>query len=771
MKKFLFIFLFIIGGLSIYGQTKVISGRVIDEQGQAIPYVNVVLLNKADSAFISGTVTGEDGVFRLEASNPSQQMLKYSSVGYAECFSAAQDTSLVLPQAAYAIGEVSVSGARPVYRMQGQNFVTDVSNSLLQNIGTANDVLKQLPGVITTETDGEYEVFGKGAATIYINNKEVRDPTELERLSSEDITSVELINNPGANYDADVRAVLKIKTKRKIEGFASTIRLRGTQNHCFSDMEQVDMSYARNKWTWYANLSHNAPRSQVDGRNKMTFHTADKDYNLTMDMMDWDARSRYATLASGAGFQVNPQNEIGASYTYNYSKVVYKGDDNEVLRTGNEVIDELANYSHSDDKYNQHAVNLYYVGKLGEKLDVNLNADYINRDARSWQRVDESGLNDVRTVTSTNNSLYNLYAAKLELTYPLGPGSLSGGFDFSYMDYDQDYDNEENVLTDAFFHSEERKLAGFLNYSAKTGPLTWSAGLRYEQFRTRYYENSLDEPTVKQTYKELFPTASVSMPIDKVNLSLVYSKRTSRPTFYQLRNGIEYTSRFLYSQGNPYLRPTQIHDLSLNIGYRFLQMTLGYYRTKDQIVSTDEIVEGADPITMLMKNKNVPRFEEISAMLTFQHKIGIWNPTWTAGVYKSFFHLYDFQGNRRNMDNPYGYFAINNMFSLPKGFVLNVDANCITAGNSGEMFMKTTGSVDLALRKSFLDGKLELNLQVNDLFATAERKYIAYSEHIDYDRWNFNDTRMVRLTIVYKFHNYSKKYKGYNSASEEMNRM
>ena len=116
MKKFLFIFLFIIGGLSIYGQTKVISGRVIDEQGQAIPYVNVVLLNKADSAFISGTVTGEDGVFRLEASNPSQQMLKYSSVGYAECFSAAQDTSIVLPQAAYAIGEVSVSGARPVYR-------------------------------------------------------------------------------------------------------------------------------------------------------------------------------------------------------------------------------------------------------------------------------------------------------------------------------------------------------------------------------------------------------------------------------------------------------------------------------------------------------------------------------------------------------------------------------------------------------------------------------------------------------------------------------
>ena len=37
-----------------------ITGRVIDEQSQPIPFVKVVLLNRADSAFIMGTVTKDD---------------------------------------------------------------------------------------------------------------------------------------------------------------------------------------------------------------------------------------------------------------------------------------------------------------------------------------------------------------------------------------------------------------------------------------------------------------------------------------------------------------------------------------------------------------------------------------------------------------------------------------------------------------------------------------------------------------------------------------
>ena len=58
-----------------------ITGRVIDEQSQPMPFVNVVLLNRADSAFIVGVVTKDDGSFIVETDR-NDGLLKVSSVGY-----------------------------------------------------------------------------------------------------------------------------------------------------------------------------------------------------------------------------------------------------------------------------------------------------------------------------------------------------------------------------------------------------------------------------------------------------------------------------------------------------------------------------------------------------------------------------------------------------------------------------------------------------------------------------------------------------------------
>lgn len=48
---------------------------------------------------------------------------------------------------------------------------------VLAEAGSANDVLKMLPGVIQ-KNDG-IEVFGKGAPVIYINGRLVRDNSDL----------------------------------------------------------------------------------------------------------------------------------------------------------------------------------------------------------------------------------------------------------------------------------------------------------------------------------------------------------------------------------------------------------------------------------------------------------------------------------------------------------------------------------------------------------------------------------------------------------------
>ena len=42
-----------------------ITGNVMDEEHQAIEYANVMLLRASDSTFISGTISGKNGEFRL----------------------------------------------------------------------------------------------------------------------------------------------------------------------------------------------------------------------------------------------------------------------------------------------------------------------------------------------------------------------------------------------------------------------------------------------------------------------------------------------------------------------------------------------------------------------------------------------------------------------------------------------------------------------------------------------------------------------------------
>ena len=51
--------------VAIVSAAQDISGRVIDEQAKPMPFANVVLVSRADSAFIAGTMTKDDGTFSI----------------------------------------------------------------------------------------------------------------------------------------------------------------------------------------------------------------------------------------------------------------------------------------------------------------------------------------------------------------------------------------------------------------------------------------------------------------------------------------------------------------------------------------------------------------------------------------------------------------------------------------------------------------------------------------------------------------------------------
>ena len=69
-----------------------VSGKLIDENKQPLPYANVVLLALPDSTFVTGTVTAEDGTFSLNTTTPNQ-LVRISSIGYNTVYKPIQHTS------------------------------------------------------------------------------------------------------------------------------------------------------------------------------------------------------------------------------------------------------------------------------------------------------------------------------------------------------------------------------------------------------------------------------------------------------------------------------------------------------------------------------------------------------------------------------------------------------------------------------------------------------------------------------------------------------
>ena len=186
-----------------------LTGKVIDEKNEPLAYANVILQTE-DSVFLAGTTTDLEGKFELVL-HEKAKYINFSFVGYTSVVKEIIQNNLgeiqLLPDAQL-LGEVVVKGYLPKTQAKGDAMVTTVSGTVLEKAGTAENLLDKIPNV--TAQNGAVTVFGRGTPEIYINGRKVRNQQELDQLSSDNIKSVEVVSNPGARYDASVKAVNEI---------------------------------------------------------------------------------------------------------------------------------------------------------------------------------------------------------------------------------------------------------------------------------------------------------------------------------------------------------------------------------------------------------------------------------------------------------------------------------------------------------------------------------------------------------------------------------
>lgn len=755
-------------------------GRVVDAQGQPVAFANVVALNPADSAVVAATLTRDDGQWQFADSVKTLSLLRVSAVGYESLYYKSsvpmeQLTLTLRSLDARQLGEASVVYKRPVSKLENGALVTSVDNTVLSKAGTAEDLLQQVPGLMkSADKDGSIEVVGRGKPLVYINGRQMRDDSELKQLRSEDIKSVEVVNNPGAQYDASVNAVVRIRTKRrKGEGIGVNFSNDFFQGKYADERSRLNLSMRKNAFDLNLQGGYNYNRGYWKSGSDQTVQTPEGLWSMPFNNENfWKMHKADGVME----FNVTHSDKHSAGVRYSLHKAFPNQSNGLVesyIRKNGEDFDQLTNRLREDsDNDLTHSVNAYYNGHWG-KSEFRIDADFYASGSHEESIYDEMSQTQTSrqfpTVSDTRN---RLFSAKVQYDYPWLKGKFSIGSQYVQTNRHDNYYIAATLpgISPSASQLMERTAAGFIAYSttiARRYQLT--AGLRYEHLQLDYYLSRQHIDEQSPVYNNLFPSFSLAGMIGKAQLMLSYTSKTTRPGYGQLSSNVSYGNRYLLQSGNPNLKPTILHSINFTAVWKWLQATMNFDRSRDGILYWGESLPEKPEVTKItFINRNC---SQLQATLTLSHQIKFWRPMLTAYVSKNFCNLRLEDGTRLHM-NPILSLHTSHSFTLPKGFGFTATYSMTTRGSyQNVQLLRMNHYLETYLTKSLLHDALSINIGGSDLLKQNISSVRMNLQNGNIVQTGSGDTRVFYIKLNYKFNSMRNRYKGESTVDEVIQRL
>lgn len=762
-------------------------GKVVDESGEPVAYANVVVLSKADSTVACGTVTGEDGSFNI-ITGETDGIMMVAMMGYRTAYLPPMDGATITLKADSAMLEgAAVSAVMPKTKLTGEGLQTSVRGSVLENAGTAMDVLAKTPGIIKGQNG--LEVIGKGSPLVYINGRRVTDSSELDRLQSNEIQSIEVIANPGAQYDATVKSVVRIRTiRRQGDGFGFNLYAQDAQSLRWDKGNDPFGSFNVNYRTGGVdifggvNYARNTSRQQSE-LEKKTFGTGFLLENKGDLLNEYFGQTLYGN--AGVNWQMADNHflggkvEWGRTLEYSVRTVV-----NDNVSLDGVLTDKLATVS--DDTLQpggmwNFGANVYYNGLIAGKLGIDVNLDYYGNASNTVsESAETSSMTAGRQITSDSRSDGKLYAAKAVLSYPIWVGQLQAGTEETFSRRTDDYSILGIDIAASQASVAEDTYAGFLSYGfmlPKAGQ--FSAGVRYEYVHYAYTDAVTPANDLTRNYGNWFPTLSYANAFGPVQIMLNYSAKTRRPNYANLSSAVRYNSRYIWQSGNAGLQPELSHNLGLMAIWKFVTLSVNYSRTNDAIITWSAPVGDDGVVLVKPRNLETP-FRNMAAFVNLTPTIGPWTMNYTIGIQPQWLTINapdprEASGIRVTTfsDRPMAFAQLFNTFTVKGGWQFELGGTVMTPGYTQNLYVRNWfANLTAAVQKTLLkDGSLVLRLEGTDLTGTAHYDVNSdFGSHVIIQS-NLMDTQKVRLSVRYNFNAAQSKYRGTGAGSDSKSRM
>lgn len=661
------------------------------------------------------------------------------------------------------LGEVVVKSTLPKIRNNANGMMCIIAGSELEKAGNTKDLLRRLPSI--QKADDAIEVFGRGAAEVYVNNRKVYDLKELDRIPSDQVINVEIISNPGARYAASTRAVIRIKTKRpQGEGWGFREEAKGNHDVGWGAREQLDVNYRQGGLDLSAFITGETKNTGGSAYERIETYSDGKLLQQVIDRMQNRLHERYFSPGVRVNYTFGDDQSVGAQYYFFREPYAKTNTDLPSLFTyDGAFLQNTMSYLHFRTPYYNHQANAYYSGKVKE-WQIDFNLDGFWSDSKSTTVTEE----EKKVNTAFNQSTNRLYTAKLVLEHPLFGGTL--GFGGEYSNTHRHELNENPATKDGDTKVKETIWSGFVEYRR----LFWEklrlqAGLRYENVVSDFYEDG--EHSMDRDYADWFPSLGLSMPVGKVQLSANYGIDITRPSFANLSDNIVYINSYSYQGGNSKLKPTYSHDLSLSASWKWIWGQAIYSRIVDDIAFENISYSEDDKLVTLIHPNNISTFHRYVVQAFVQPTLfKVWHPTWGMVLCLQDYEGMSADGNKLKLDRPLFNIIWNNLFILPHSWRVGLDFSSQTGGDySTYRIHSMIYTVNALVQKSLLKDHLDLSLQVGNLLHSHHQAVTIFSNRNLYQE-NKYYTRL-ELTVAYKFNIANNKYKGGNADNKQRKRV
>lgn len=751
-RSIVFILLFLVAGWQA-AMSQSISGKVVDQQGKALPYVNCVLRATADSAYLSGAVTAADGTFSL-AKPQADCTLHLSMMGYESKEIAHPSGNLgtiTLQADTMTLDEVVVRGETPLMTMKDNVLTYNTSQILAKrNITTAHELLKELPSVMSLNGE-DINLVGAQTTTIFISGKRKQMTLDyLKSLPADQIEKVEVIYNAPPEWHVS-GAVLNVVLKKNDRYTLNGMLQAGYENQHANTYNGGGSLFASTPhWNYefiykYTNgigvsqettESHHTLNgtlydiySQVDGRNK------------------WQGHSIFASV----GRNVGEKGDITLSYT---GRINPK---NKTVSIGQNSY--FGNSTSQKDGHDYlHYVDLTYTNGKGTKAGVSY-MNYYDRGLQALRVTDPEGA-ETSSLDYNSSQRVSTWRGYIDMRHKLAHGwTLTYGGSYTYTNtknrqtQETDLGNLENETGESKLEEHNGDLYLGVMKSFWDGKLSLYASLTDNYYKINDYKRNT-----------LIPMAQVTwMPSQSHIFQFYGSIWRDYPSYWQTRDFASYSDAYTRNEGNSSLTP----DLTYSAVATYILkgkyvLQANYMRINNHMLWQG--YQSDEELALIYRPQNIDYFQTVDVTATIPVTLWKW---WDVSVALTgawqHYKASNWNGLYFNRHKWLGLAILNNTFTLAKKpkIQANVMAFYRTGPLQGFMDYTPNWGVNASLRMTFLKDKATLSVGCNDIFQTG---ITDFRQRLGTQNLTFNLGRFVNRAIYVRF---SYKINGYKERSRQ----